>query len=131
MMMSQKNFYRDWPKETYHKSSGDQPASFYRPPVSSNWRFVTNPSVHFTGFQIADAQLRQVARIALRNLLHGKIRVIHLVLPCRHVLRIVGRGSNHRTSLSNAHAEFPRGGLIICVAEAMRDACAFHRVPNK
>src|SRR5260370_28139127 len=125
MMMSQKNFYRDWPKETYQKSSGDQPTSFCRPRVSASARLVTNAPVHFTGFQVADAQLRQVARIALINLLHGKIRVIHLVLPCRHVFRIVGRGSNHWTSLSHAHAEFPRGGLINRVAEAMRQACEF------
>src|SRR5260370_37167377 len=127
MMMSQKNFYRDWPKETYHKSSGDQPASFCRPRVSASARLVTNPPVHFSRFQVADAQLRQVARIALINLLHGKVRVVHLVLPCRHVLRIVGRGSNHWTSLSNAHAEFPRGGLLISLTEPIPEAVAVHR----
>src|SRR5260370_24451023 len=125
MMMSQKNFYRDWSKETYRNFSQHLACFLPCPPVSSTWRFVTNAPVHSSRFQVADAQLRQVARIALINLLHGKVRVVHLVLPCRHVLRIVGRGSNHWTSLSNAHAEFPRGGLIIRVAEAMRDACAF------
>src|SRR5260370_8310452 len=98
MMMSQKNFYRDWPKETYHKSSGDQPASFCRPRVSASARLVTNAPVHFTGFQVADAQLRQVARIALINLLHGKIRVIHLVLPSLHAFPNIVRGLTHSTA---------------------------------
>src|SRR5713226_5790308 len=93
--------------------------------------FVPDSAVDFPRFQVADAQSRQILLIALIYLLHGKIRVIKLILPCRHAFRIIRRGSDHRTSLSNAHAEFPRGWLIICVAEATSDASTLDRMADK
>src|SRR5712692_3739203 len=111
-----------WAEETYHRFGGEPACLLQTLSVSASGRFVANSPVGFPGLQVADAQFRQILLVALINLLHGQIRVIHLVLPRCHILGVIRRGSDHRTSLSNAHAEFPRGGLIICIAEAMPDA---------
>src|SRR5437660_9724994 len=93
--------------------------------------FDSQPPVGLACFHVTDAQLRQVDRIALINLLQRKVRVIYFVLPRRHVFRIIRRGSDDRASLPNPHAKFLRGRLIVRVAEAMADASALDRMPNK
>src|ERR1700687_3236036 len=59
------------------------------PSVSATAWLISNPPVSLPGFQVADAQLRQVAGIALIDLLKRKIVVPHLVLPRFHVFGIV------------------------------------------
>src|SRR5437667_3094646 len=121
---------RAWPKETYHKFSEPPACSFARPSLRSR-RFDSHPSVRLARLQVADAQLRQIARVALINLFHGKVRVVHFVLSRGHIFGIIGRGGDHRTSLLNAHAEFPGGRLIIRIAETMADAAALDGMTNK
>src|SRR5882724_2597910 len=63
--------------ETYHKFNGDLACFLPLPSVSARGRFVTKSAIGFARLQIPDAQLRQVAGIALINLLHRQILVTH------------------------------------------------------
>src|SRR5260370_3143995 len=82
-------------------------------PVALRRRLDSHSSIRLARFQVSYAKLRQVALVALINLLQREIRVIDFVLPRHHVFRVIRPVTNSQASLLNAQPEFPPSGLII------------------
>ncbi len=55
-----------------------------------------HPAIGFPRFRVAHALLRQIARIALIDLLDGRVRVIRLILPRKGYSRPSTRQSTRR-----------------------------------
>src|SRR5215831_5927782 len=92
---------------------------------------VGEPAIDFTCGKVADAQLREIIRIALINLFHRKVRLLHLVLAGRHAFGFIYISAHDRAALLHANAKFAGRWLVVFITEAMTDACAIHYVVNE
>src|SRR5580704_1715087 len=94
-------------------------------------RFVADAPVLLAGFQGADAQLRQVAGIALIDLLERKILTLNFMLPRFHLFRIIGGGRGYVTAGAHTNPELSGRRFIVGVIEAMSDAGTVHHVSGE